>query len=46
MHGTRFETRLFLAVAFIALVVIAATGWMVRQFMAMARWAGIVEARS
>jgi hypothetical protein len=46
MHGTRFETRLFLVVVFLALVGIAAAGWMATQFMAMARWAGLVGARS
>jgi hypothetical protein len=45
MHGTRLETRLFLAVVFLALVVIAAAGWVATQFMAMARWAGLVGAR-
>jgi hypothetical protein len=46
MQGSRLETRLFLAVVFLALLVIAGTGWVVRQFIAMAKWAGLVEARS
>ena len=46
MQGSRLETRLFLVVVFLALLAIAAAGWVVRQFSAMARWAGLVEARS
>jgi hypothetical protein len=46
MQGSRLETRLFLLVVFLALVVIAAVGWVVRQCMTMARWAGLVGARS
>jgi len=46
MQGSSFETRLFLVVVFLALVVIAAAGWLATQFMAMARWAGLVGARS
>jgi hypothetical protein len=45
MQGSSFETRLFLVVVFLALVVIAAAGWLATQFMAMARWAGLVGAR-
>jgi len=46
MQGSSFETRLFLVVVFLALLVIAAAGWVVMQFIAMARWAGLVGARS
>ena len=46
MQGSRFETRLFLVVVFLVLIVIAGVGWVIRQFIAMARWAGLVEARS
>jgi hypothetical protein len=47
MHGGRFKTRLFLTGLFLVLFVIAAAGWVVRPFAAMARWgAGLVEARS
>ena len=47
MQGRRLKTRLFLGGLFLVLLVIAAAGWVVRPFTAMARWgAGIVEARS
>jgi hypothetical protein len=46
MQGSRLETRLFLAVVFLALVVIAAAGWVVQRFIAVATWAGLVGARS
>ena len=47
MAGSRLETRLFLVVLFLVLLVIAVAGWVVRPFTAMARWgAGLVEARS
>jgi hypothetical protein len=46
MQGSRLETRLFLAIVFLALLVIAAVGWVVTQCIAMARWAGLVGARS
>jgi hypothetical protein len=40
MRGSRLETRLFLVGVFLVLLVIAAAGWVVRSFAAMARWAG------
>ncbi len=47
MRGRRLKTRLFLVGLFFVLLVIAAAGWVVRPFAAMARWgAGLVEARS
>jgi hypothetical protein len=47
MDGGRLKTRLFLVGLFVVLLVIAAVGWVVRPFAAMARWgAGLVEARS
>ena len=47
MEGSRLKTRLFLVGLFIVLLMIAAAGWVVRPFAAMARWgAGLVEARS
>jgi hypothetical protein len=45
--GGRLKTRLFLVGLFVALLVIAVVGWVVRPFAAMARWGvGLVEARS
>jgi hypothetical protein len=38
MQGSRLETRLFLVSVFLALLVIAAAGWVVRPFTAIARW--------
>ena len=47
MEGSRLKTRLFLVGLFMVLLMIAAAGWVVRPFAAMARWgAGLVEARS
>jgi hypothetical protein len=47
MRGSRLKTGLFLVGLFLVLVVIAAAGWVVRSFTAIARWgAGLVEARS
>jgi hypothetical protein len=46
MQGSRFKTRLSLVGLFLVLLVIAAAGWVVRPFTAIARWgAGLVEAR-
>jgi hypothetical protein len=39
MQGSGLKTRLFLVVLFLVLLVIAAAGWVVRPFTAMARWA-------
>jgi hypothetical protein len=47
MQGSGLKTRLFMVGLFLVLLVIAAAGWVVRPFTAMARWgAGLVEARS
>jgi flagellar biogenesis protein FliO len=47
MRGGRLKTRLLLAGLFFVLLLIAAVGWVVRPFVAMARWgAGLVEVRS
>jgi hypothetical protein len=47
MQTSRLKTRLFLVGLFLVLLVIAAGGWVVRPFTAMARrGAGLVEARS
>jgi hypothetical protein len=47
MHGSRLKTRLFLGGFFLVLLVIAAAGWVVRPFTALATWgAGLVQARS
>jgi uncharacterized membrane protein len=47
MRSGRLKTRLFLAGLFLVLLPIAAAGWVVRPFAAMARWgSGLVEARS
>jgi hypothetical protein len=48
MQGKRLKTRLLLVGLFLVLFVIAAAGWVVRPFAAMAMWAGakLVEARS
>jgi hypothetical protein len=39
MQGSRLKTHLSLIGLFLALLVIAAAGWVVRPFIAMARWA-------
>lgn len=47
MQVSRLKTRLFLVGLFLVLLVIAAAGWVVQPFAAMARWgAGLVAARS
>ena len=47
MQGGRLKTRVFLAGLFLVLLVIAAAGWVVRPFSALATWgAGLVQARS
>ena len=47
MHGSRLKTRFFLVGLFLVLLVIAAAGWVIRPFAAIATWgAGLVEARS
>jgi hypothetical protein len=46
MRGSRLETRLFLVGVFVVLLVLVAVGWVVRQLIAMARWAGLAGARS
>ncbi|MGH2932483.1 MAG: hypothetical protein ACRDKK_06430 [Gaiellaceae bacterium] len=46
MQGRRLKTRLFLVGLFFVLLVIAAAGWVVRPFTALAtRGAGLVEPR-
>jgi hypothetical protein len=46
MQGRRLKTRLFLVGLFLVLLVIAAAGWVVRPFTALAtRDAGLVEPR-
>jgi hypothetical protein len=47
MQGSQLKAHLSLIGLFLVLLVIAAAGWVVRPFIAMARWgAGLVEARS
>jgi hypothetical protein len=47
MQASRLKTRLVLVGVFLVLLVIAAAGWVVRPFAAMATWAaGLVAARS
>ena len=48
MRGSRLKTRLFLVGLFLVLLlVIAAAGWVVRPFSALATWsAGLAQARS
>jgi hypothetical protein len=47
MQGRRLRTRLFLVGLFLVLLVIAAAGWVVRPFAAMATWSvRLVEPRS
>ena len=47
MEGSGLKARLFLVGLFLMLVVIAAAGWVVRPFSALATWgAGLVQARS
>jgi hypothetical protein len=47
MQGSRLKTRVFLAGVFLVLLVIAAAGWVLRPFSALATWgAGLVQARS
>lgn len=38
MQGSRLKTRLFLVGLFVVLLVIAAAGWVVRTFNALATW--------
>lgn len=46
MQGSRLKARLFLVGLFLVLCVIAAAGWVVRPFSALAAWsAGLVEER-
>jgi hypothetical protein len=46
MRGRKLKTRLFLVGLFLVLLVIAAAGWVVQPFAAMARWgAGLVVGR-
>ena len=46
MQASRLKTRLFLLALFLVLLVIAAVGWVVRPFSALATWgAGLVQAR-
>jgi hypothetical protein len=47
MQRSRLETRLFLVGLFLVLLVIAALGWVIRPFTAIAtRGAGLVGSRS
>ena len=47
MQGSRLKARLFVVGLILVLVVIAAAGWVVRPFSALATWgAGLVQARS
>ncbi len=47
MQTSRLKTRLFLVGLLLVLLVIAAAGWVIRPFTAIATWsAGLVEARS
>ena len=47
MQGSGLKKRLWLVGLFLVLLVIAAAGWVIRPFTAMAAWgAGLLEARS
>jgi hypothetical protein len=47
MQDNKLRARLFLVGLFLVLLVIAAAGWVVRPFAAMATWgAGLLEGRS
>ena len=47
MQGNRLKTRLFLVGLFLVLLLIAAAGWVVRPFSALAMWsAGLAQERS
>jgi hypothetical protein len=46
MQSSRLKTRVFLVGFFLVLLMIAAAGWVVRPFSALATWgAGLVQAR-
>lgn len=47
MQGNRLKTRLLLVGLFLVLLLIAAAGWVVRPFSALAMWsAGLAQERS
>jgi hypothetical protein len=47
VQDSRLRTRLYLFGLFLVLLVVAAAGWVVRPFTAMAAWgAGLFEERS
>lgn len=47
MRASRLKTRLFLVGLFLVLLVIAAAGWVVRPFSALAAWsAGLAQERA
>jgi hypothetical protein len=47
MQGSGLKKRIFMVGLFLVLLVIAAAGWVVQPFTAIARWGvGLVEPRS